>query len=123
MIFFKYYGKEKPDFPPINLRDTVLDFPAIVIIVVINFMAAFIGLSLLAEDNLRDFIKLLLILILGWGPLFFMANRMTGLRFRFFIAEGVEGLVFWVPVTMAIMVVMGLLLKITDSSIRLNLLP
>lgn len=115
MSYFKY-GKEKLDFPPKNLRDTVLDFPAIVIIVVINFIAGFIGLSLLAEDNMRDFVKLLLVLVLGWGPLFFLANRITGLRFRFFIAEGVEGLVFWVPVTMAIMVVMGILLKIADST-------
>lgn len=110
------YGKEKLEFPPTNLNNTVLDFPAIVIIVVINFIAGFIGLSLLAESNIRDFIKLLLVLILGWGPLFFLANRITGLRFRFFIAEGMEGLIFWVPVTMAIMVVLGLLLKIADST-------
>jgi hypothetical protein len=86
-----------------------------VIILVVNFSAVFIGLTLFAEDEILLFVKLLLVLILGWGPTFFLANRMTGLRFRFFISEGIEGLMIWVPVTMAAMVILGLIIKVATG--------
>lgn len=106
---------------PDNLRGVVLDAIAIMLVVLANFMAVFIGLDLYSRDEIGTLVKMILVLALGWGPLLFVAARLSNIQVKAFFANETEkerqNLVLWTGLGLIGMVTLGLMAMLVDRAV------
>jgi len=105
---------------PKNLRGVVVDIPTIFLTTVLNLITFYVALSLLAgTESEKDLFSLIILFLFGWGPMFMLANLLTGLPAADTFLDKKEAYMLGksIIIGLAAMVLLAFLVDVTASKL------